>query len=187
MKSIFLSAGHGGTDPGATTIQPLGYDALGAPLQLLRREADIAVEFRNLVAFYLQRDGIPHELDGHGTQNLPLREAVVKARRHPIGVEFHTNSFSSPTATGTEVLCAAKDRGLAAEISAAIARALVIRDRGAKPENAGQHHRLAFVQAGGMVVELFFLSNPSDLAQYDGRKWLAARDVAAVLARAARG
>ena len=50
MKSVFVSAGHSDTDPGAV--------ALG------RREADIAVEFRNMVAFYLQRSGIPHELDG---------------------------------------------------------------------------------------------------------------------------
>ena len=59
---------------------------------------------------------------------------------------------------------------------------LGIRDRGAKPENAGQHHRLAFVRSGGIIVELFFLTNPSDMAAYDARKWMAAREVAAVLA-----
>lgn len=186
MKSIFLSAGHGGTDPGATTVQSLGYDALGAPLKLLRREADIGVEFRNLVSFYLLRAGVPHELDGTGTQNLPLREAVVRARKHPIGVEFHTNSFASPLATGVETLSAAKDGELAGRISRAVATSLVLRNRGAKPENAGQHHRLAFVQAGGIIVELFFLSNPADLASYDARKWLAARAVAEELIREAK-
>lgn len=182
MRSVFLSAGHSETDPGATV---LAYRSDGG--RVLRREADIAVEFRNMVAFYLAREGVPFETDGHGTQNLPLREAAARARKHPIGLEFHCNSFHMITATGTEVLSSPGDAALAARVSAAIAGALQVRDRGAKPEGAGQHHRLAFVQAGGMVVELFFLSNPTDLAQYDAKKWLAARDVAAVLVAEARG
>ena len=172
MRSIFVSAGHSNTDPGAV--------AFG------RREADIAVEFRNMVAFYLQRDGVPHELDGTGTQNLPLRDAVVRAKRHPIGVEFHCNAAAAATATGVETLSAPKDMALGAEICVAIASALGLRNRGAKPENAGQHHRLAFVQAGGIIVELFFITNAADLAAYDARKWVAARDVAAVLTAAAK-
>ncbi len=172
MKSILISAGHSNTDPGAV--------AFG------RREADIAVEFRNLVAFYLQRDGVPHELDGSGTVNMPLREAVVRAKRHPIGVEFHCNAAGSAAATGTETLSGQKDVVLGASICEATANALGIRNRGAKPENSGQHSRLAFVQAGGIIVELFFLTNPDDLAAYDARKWVAARDVAAVLAAASR-
>lgn len=170
MRSVFLSAGHSNTDPGA--------GAFG------RKEADIAVEFRNMVAFYLQREGVPHELDGRGTDNLPLREAVVKAKRHPIGVEFHCNA-GVPSASGVETLSAPDDMALGGRICAAIAGALQIRNRGAKPENAGQHHRLAFVQAGGIIVELFFITNRDDLAAYDARKWLAARDVAGVLIKAA--
>ncbi|HEY3434250.1 MAG TPA: N-acetylmuramoyl-L-alanine amidase [Solirubrobacterales bacterium] len=171
MKSIFVSAGHSNTAPGAV--------AHG------RREADIAVEFRNIVAFYLQRAGIPHELDGTGTVNLPLAKAAAAARKHPIGVEFHCNAATAASATGTECLCGPKDTALAAAISAGIAATLGIRNRGAKPENAGQHHRLAFVQAGGIIVELFFLTNAGDLAAYDARKWLAGREVAEILAAAA--
>lgn len=166
MKSIFLSAGHSNTDPGAV--------ANG------RREADIAVEFRNIVSWYLHRAGVPHELDGNGTENLPLREAVKKARKHPIGLEIHCNA-SAPQATGVETLSADKDFRLATDICRAVSGALGIRNRGAKPENAGQHHRLAFVQAGGIILELFFITNPADLAAYDARKWVAARAVADLL------
>lgn len=164
---MYLSAGHSNVDPGAV--------AFG------RREADIAVEFRNIVSFYLQRDGIKHEVDGKGTINVPLSQAVKSARKHRVSVEFHCNA-GPPSATGVEVLCAPKDQVIAEEICEAIADSLHIRNRGVKPENAGQHHRLAFVQAGGMIVELFFLSNKTDLLAYDQRKWLAAREVAAVLA-----
>ena len=166
---MFISAGHSETDPGAV--------AFG------RREADIACEFRNLVSFYLQRDKIPHELDGVGTVNMPLNLVVKRSRLHRLSLEFHCNA-GPPSATGVEVLCAAKDNGVAAKLCEALSSVFEIRNRGVKPENAGQHHRLAFVQAGGMIVELFFISNKKDLAAYDAKKWLAAKAVADILKQA---
>lgn len=166
---MYISAGHSNTDPGAV--------ANG------RREADIAVEFRNIVSFYLSRDKVRHELDGSGTENLPLATVVRSSRNHRVSVEFHCNAGPA-SANGVEVLCAPKDNDTAAQICEAISNGLGIRNRGVKPENAGQHHRLAFVRAGGMIVELFFLTNKKDLAAYDARKWLAARAVARILADA---
>lgn len=163
---MFISAGHSETDPGAVAFN--------------RREADIAVEFRNIVSFYLQRDKIPHELDGFGTTNMPLNLVVKRSRRHTLSIEFHCNA-GPPSATGVEVLCAPKDNRIAAKICAILSTAFGIRNRGVKPENAGQHRRLAFIQAGGLVVELFFISNKKDLAAYDAKKWVAARDVAQIL------
>ena len=170
QKTILLSAGHSNTDPGAV--------AQG------RREADIAVEFRNMVSFYLMREGVPHVTDGKGTDNYPLKEAAKMAALHDFAVEFHCNAAASHKAGGAEVLAGKDDMGLAAKLSEAIATALKIPNRGAKPENAGQHHRLAFVQAGGVIVELFFLTSPTDLKAYYDRKWLAAQAVAEVLKRA---
>lgn len=172
MKSVFLSAGHSNTDPGAV--------AFG------RREADVAVETRNMVSFYLSRAGVPHGLDGKGTENLPLSRAVARARDHDIAVEFHCNAAASAKATGVEALSGPKDTKLSAAICKAVSGALGIANRGAKPENAGQHHRLAFVQAGGVIVELFFITSRNDLAAYDARKWLAAKAIAEVLIRAAK-
>lgn len=166
---MYISAGHSNTDPGAV--------ANG------RREADIAVEFRNIVSFYLQRDKVRHELDGGATENLPLSTVVKSSRNHRVSVEFHCNAGPS-SANGVEVLCASKDNDIAAQICEAISNSLGIRNRGVKPENAGQHSRLAFVRAGGMIVELFFITNKKDLAAYDARKWLAARAVARILADA---
>jgi N-acetylmuramoyl-L-alanine amidase len=163
---IFVSAGHSNSDPGAV--------AFG------RREADIAVEFRNIVSFYLTRDNVPHEMDGLGTTNLPLSYAAKEARRTDKAVEFHCNA-GPPGATGVEVLCHAKDTVIAADICRALAWTLGIRNRGVKPEDSGQHKRLAFIQAGGIIVELFFITNRSDLIAYDERKWLAAREVAKLL------
>lgn len=166
---MFISAGHSEADPGAV--------AFG------RREADIACEFRNIVSFYLQRDKVSHELDGFGTVNMPLREVVKRSRKHKRSIEIHCNA-GPPTATGVEILCGPKDNAVAAQLCASISVNLGIRNRGVKPENAGQHSRLAFVQAGGMILELFFLSNRQDLLAYDNRKWLAARGVAEILTAA---
>lgn len=170
--SVYLSAGHSNADPGAV--------AFG------RKESDIAVEFRNIVSFYLTREGVEHDLDGLGTVNLPLAEAVRGAKRHPIAVEFHCNAAASLSARGVETLSKPKDYKQGGRICAAISDSLGIPSRGAKPEASGQHHRLAFVQAGGIIVELFFLTSKADLAAYDARKWLAGKAVAEVLERATR-
>lgn len=171
MRSIFVSAGHSNADPGAC--------AFG------RTEAGIVTEVRNMVAFYLQRANVPHALDGDGPINLPLNKAAAMARKHPIAVEFHCNATASPAAAGVETLSGPKDMALGAELCKAIAGAMGTKNRGAKPENAGQHHRLAFVQSGGIIVELFFITNPVELATYDAKKWLIARSIADVLRFAA--
>ena len=164
---IFISAGHSAADPGAV--------AFG------RKEADIAVEFRNMVSFYLTQARVPHGMDGKGTENLPLRDAIRLVGKNRPAVEFHCNAGPA-RASGVETLSAPKDLALGQRLCAVIAGVFDIPNRGAKPEDSGQHHRLAFVQAGGIIVELFFITSPKDLGAYDAKKWLAARAVADVLA-----
>jgi len=171
MGSIFLSAGHGGADPGAV--------ANG------RREADLAVDMRNMVAFYVERAGVKYETDGKLKINDPLRRAVVQARKHTLAIEFHCNAATSH-ASGVETLSAPKDYKLGIALCQVVADCLAIKNRGAKPENAGQHHRLAFVQAGGIIMEMLFITNKSDLANYDKYKWLAARSISEVLIKEIR-
>lgn len=164
---MFLSAGHSTVDPGA-----VGFG---------RYEADVAEEFRNVLSFCLTDIGVAHAVDGRGMENTPLKDAIREARKHKVALEFHCNASTNSTATGVEILCADKDKALAAKLCEAISTSLGIRNRGVKPENAGQHNRLGFVQAGGMIVELFFISNKEDLAKYDAYKWRCARAVANVL------
>lgn len=170
--AILISAGHSNTDPGAV--------AFG------RKESEIAVEFRTILVKCLADLGIQAQTDGSGKDNLPLRDAVKLAKGKDIAIEIHLNASANATASGVETLSGPEDMDLGARLCAAISQALNIRNRGAKPENAGQHHRLAFVQAGGIIVELFFITNLSDLAAYDAKKWLAARAVAEVLEDAYR-
>lgn len=119
MRSIFLSAGHSNSDPGAVAQA--------------RTEAGIVTEVRNMVAFYLQRAQVPHELDGDGPINLPLRDAAAKARKHPLAVEFHCNAAATPAAAGVETLSGPKDMKLGAELCKAIAGAMGTKNRSMGP------------------------------------------------------
>lgn len=171
MKPIVITAGHSNKDPGAVNG--------------VLTEADVCSDFRNLVSFYLTRDGVAHHKDGSGAENLPLANAIKLITPGSIAVEFHCNAFTKPSATGVETLSRASEKALGVKLCAAVADTIGIANRGAKAENSGQHSRLGFVSAGGVILELFFISNPNDVRAYLDKKWLVAKAVAAVLKQAA--
>ncbi|MDX7901881.1 N-acetylmuramoyl-L-alanine amidase [Acinetobacter baumannii] len=169
-KTITITAGHSNTDPGAVN----GSD----------RESDIAQDMRNIVAFYLRSKGINIKTDGEGKGNAPLREAVKLINGSAIAVEFHCNA-GPKTAKGVEALSQPKDKLISQKLCSAVASVMgnVLRgDKGWKPENSGQHSRLAYVQNGGIILELFFISNDEELSIWKDRKWLIGKAVAEVLA-----
>ena len=104
--------------------------------------------------------------DGEGATNWALSQAAELAKQGVIAIEIHCNAFRLPSASGVETLSQAIDFVLGRALCEAISTELNIPNRGAKPENAGQHDSLAFVQAGGIVLEMFFLSNSNDLNAY---------------------
>ena len=152
VKSLFISAGHSDSDPGA-----VGHG---------HTEADIVLEFRDLLAAYL-RGKVLFDKDGQPGQNLPLVEAIGAAKSHEVAVEFHCNAFANPAATGVETLSSGEHYPLGNAICQAVSETLGIPNRGAKGESSGQHSRLGFIaRGGGIIVELFFITNKSDLAKY---------------------
>ena len=172
-KIIVLTAGHSNTDPGAVN----GSD----------READIAQDMRNITASILRNDyGLTVKTDGEGKGNMPLREAVKLIRGADVAIEFHTNAAASKAATGVEALSTPKNKRWCQVLSRAVADATGWKLRGEggfKPDNAGQHSRLAYAQAGGIVFEPFFISNDADLKLFKERKWIICRAVADAVAR----
>ena len=171
-KIIVLTAGHSNTAPGAVN----GSD----------READIAQDMRNITASILRNDyGLTVKTDGEGKGNLPLREAVKLIRGSDVAVEFHTNAAASKAATGVEALSTPKNKRWCQVLSRAVADATGWKLRGEggfKPDNAGQHSRLAYAQAGGIVFEPFFISNDADLKLFKERKWAICRAIATAIA-----
>ena len=170
-KIIVLTAGHSNTDPGAVN----GSD----------READIAQDMRNITASILRNDyGLTVKTDGEGKGNMPLREAVKLIRGADVAIEFHTNAAASKAATGVEALSTPKNKRWCQVLSRAVADATGWKLRGEggfKPDNAGQHSRLAYAPAGGIVFEPFFISNDADLKLFKERKWAICRAIATAI------
>mgnify|MGYP000927772347 FL=1 len=169
---ITITAGHSNTDPGAVN----GSD----------READIAQDMRNIVASILRTDhGLEVKTDGEGKGNLPLREAVKLIKGSRLAVEFHTNAACNKTATGIEALSTPKNKAACQRLCRAVKQATGWKLRGEdgyKPDNAGQHSRLAYAQAGGIIFEPFFISNDADLAHWKQHKWPICRAIATAIA-----
>lgn len=156
-KTCLVSAGHSYKDPGAS----------GNGLT----EADVVLELRDLLHDRLESMGAKVSRDGKEGQNLPLSQAITMAKQVDVAVELHCNSFHRPSATGVETLQNPSDRPFGRKICNALADAMGISNRGPKGEASGQHIRLGFIsKGGGLIVELFFLSNPDDLKAYRDNK-----------------
>ncbi|TCM68442.1 N-acetylmuramoyl-L-alanine amidase [Acinetobacter calcoaceticus] len=89
-KIVTITAGHGAGDPGAVAFS--------------RREADIALDMRNMVNHYLKARGVITCTDGDSKENKVLGQAIKLISGAAIAVEFHCNAFSTATAGGTEAL-----------------------------------------------------------------------------------
>ena len=141
-KIITITAGHSNTDPGACNG--------------MHREADKAQDMRNIVAYYLKQAGVEFRVDGEGKGNLPLSKAIALIKGSKLAVEFHCNASSNKTAQGVEALSQLKDKSISQKLCKAVADVMGIPlrgDRGWKPENSGQHHRLGYVSNGGIASE----------------------------------
>jgi N-acetylmuramoyl-L-alanine amidase len=161
MNTYTVTAGHGGSDPGAVAADGT-------------TEAALMVQLRDIVAHKLRAAGHKVRTDGDWRKNLPLPYALTLVPGSKVAIELHTNAFTNPQATGVETVALPKDRELAREISRRIAHVLGLPVRGAGgwiDQSQTARGRLGFVRAGGLVVEVFFLSNPNDFARYQERKW----------------
>lgn len=174
MKQVFISAGHGGTNPGCV--------ANG------HKEADLTLYLRDRVAAILRGKLVHVVTDGRDAENLPLRDALELAKRNEgPSVELHFNASGNVGASGVEVLANAELSALAKQLAWEISRVLQSPMRGQfgwrKPDE-GQHHRLGFCEAGGLVVEVCFMTNSKELNTYLFHDEDVAKAIAKVLAHA---
>lgn len=169
-RTYTVTAGHGATDPGAVR------DGI--------TERDLMAELRNIVATKLEAMGHTVRTDGTGLANLPLPFALTLVPGAAAAIELHTNASDNPAATGVEVVSLPAQRELARTLARRIAHVLELPVRGAGgwiDQTQTARGRLGFVRAGGLVVEVFFLSNPQDLARYQARKWMVASAIVQAL------
>lgn len=167
---VAVTAGHSNSDPGAVNGKI--------------KESELVTNFRNAVAFYLREAGIATKTDGTSTRNDPLSSALKLIKGSSVAVEFHMNAAASKQANGIETIALPQDKKLAQDLSAAVATALGSRLRGEDgwiDQSKSARGSLAYINAGGLIVELGFISNEAELAAFQARYWIAAKAVAKVL------
>ena len=167
---VTVTAGHSNTDPGAVNGK--------------FKEAELVSQFRNAVAYYLREAGIQYKTDGVGTLNQDLNAAIKLIKGSSVAVEFHMNAAASKQANGIETIALPKDKKLAQELSKAVADVFGSRlrgDNGWIDQSQSARGKLGFISNGGLIVELGFISNEAELAQFNARYWTAAKAVAMIL------
>lgn len=153
MKKIFISAGHSNSDPGAVHGNI--------------HEAEIAVAIRNAVVAKLALRGVTAQSDGVGQANKTLAEALQISKALPadaLRVEIHLNAGPS-SARGIEALAKVKYKTLSQDLCAAvrsITGSPLRGDKGYKADDSGQHTKLGFCEAGGVILEVGFISNDAE-------------------------
>lgn len=167
---ITVTAGHSNKDPGAVNGK--------------FKEADLAAKFRNAVAHYLHEAGVQYKTDGIGSTNQNLNAAIKLIKGSSVAVEFHMNAAASKQANGIETIALPKDKKLAQDLSKAVADVFGSRlrgDNGWIDQSQSARGKLGFISNGGLIVELGFISNEAELAQFNAKYWSAAKAVAKVI------
>ena len=159
-KTFIISAGHSNVDPGA----------VGNGL----KEADVAVELRNAVADKLRIEGHTVFTDGDGSTNASLRDAIKLIKGQGLALEIHCNAASNPSASGVETIGkGTKLKPICQKLSKAVADVLgekVRGDAGFIDPTQSARGKLGWCDAGGIILETFFLSNPKSVATYQAKK-----------------
>ena len=171
MKPITITAGHGGRDPGAV--------ANGVT------ERDLMTALRDIVAAKLQAKGLSVRTDGARGINDPLASAIHLIAGSAVALELHTNASINPAARGVEVISLPAQKLLAQRVARGIAKVIntaVRGDGGWIDQSQSARGRLGFVQRGGLVVEVCFISNPAELAAYRALSWQVASAIAEAVA-----
>jgi len=133
-------------------------------------EASVVLLWSETVKWYCHLAKIPFwatRNNDHDSDPVGTRAVRAEANGCTHFLSLHCNDADSPNATGTETYFRdPTDHAWALPVHQRAVTALYLKDRGLKGESDSQHTRLAVFNFGGpcCLVELGFISNPSDLA-----------------------
>lgn len=173
MKTLLISAGHSSTDSGAIFG---GY-----------KESELALELRDLIVKELDRAAIKVLTDGAEGQNKPLKDAIALISSSDLAVEIHFNAAASTFAQGVESISLPAKKAIAQKISASVSAVIGSRLRGDSgwiDQSQSARGKLGFVEAGGIIVEIWFITNTLEMQHYQANKFKLARVLALTLKEA---
>ena len=176
-KKIVITAGHSDVDPGAVNPR----------MNLV--EAKLAVQLRDNVAWILKAKGFDVVTDGVKSENQPLPKAIALIKGSDLAVEIHFDAGPIP-AHGVEAISLPKLRGAAQALALAVSTATKTPVRGEGgwiDQTKSQHSRLGFVEAGGIILEVEFISHDNAMLVYGARSQAVADAVAATMIKIVGG
>lgn len=149
---VFLDAGHGGIDPGATGN---GYKEKDLTLKLCL-DVEKQVARHGMITNQTRRDD--------RFVSLEKRSELANAFKADAFISFHFNSFTNNLASGVETFShtnSIKGRELATKIQSELVKAkLYIKDRGVKQANFSVLRR---TNMPASLLEVCFISNKEDV------------------------
>lgn len=157
VKYIILSAGHGGTDPGAVGN---GY-----------KEHELALDFVKALYKYLRDNYKGHdtryveEKDSKG--NFKTSAQYWQGHSSGGGYSFHFNASTSINANGTEVLQGKYGNARPNAVNKALAK--FFSNRGVKKVDTNDFYMLRAAGFDG-IFEICFISSASDMKEYNKNK-----------------
>ncbi|MEO8534259.1 MAG: N-acetylmuramoyl-L-alanine amidase [Flavobacterium sp.] len=176
--TAFISAGH---NPQGIKVDP------GAVANGLH-EADLTVEFRNLVVAELQERNVTVITD-KDDERLADYLKRIQTGNGSVVLEFHFDAAAVSTATGTTSLYGSDadrlDMAFAKELVDTTSKVLGIKNRGALSEKDSHRGSLGLMREQGIVslLEICFISNPDDIKAYNANKKALAIKIAEIVER----
>lgn len=177
MRDVIVVAGHTnvpGTDQGA-----IGNGFI---------EGHLAVELKDMVISELSKLGIKAKTDSNKNalaQTLQWLKTVLVSNK-TICVDIHWNASGTADSKGTEVIVPDQSSEFEDKIAYSLLRAITdfgFKSRGVKPEAQTARKRLGWMRpaAENVLIEVCFITNPTDMKLYQANKTGISRRIAQVL------
>lgn len=175
---VFISAGH----------NPKGIKVDSGAIGNGYHEANLTVEFRDLVIKQCLKLGLK-VIQDKDDERLGTYLERIKTGNGSVVVEFHFDAAASSSATGTTALIEEEadrlDKAFAKELVDLTANILGIKNRGVLTEAQSHRGKLGLMREEGIIclLELCFISNPTDVRQYKANKEKLAVEMAKIIKR----
>lgn len=158
MKRLYLDPGHGGSDPGGVNgTRQEKNDVLDLSNAIIERLKDYDVDIKTSRTTDMSK-------------TLAVRTAEANAFGADLVVSLHRNAFGNATAKGVEVWTyttpTTQDTKIAKDILNKLVAVGVSANRGVK---AGNYAILRDTKAPSCMVELGFITNSQDNADFDNK------------------
>lgn len=173
MRKLFLIAGHGGKDPGASSGSYI--------------ERDLAIELRSLINNELKKLNVVATMDANENYlALTLSWLRGKVSAKDVIIDIHWNSSENPTSNGTEVIVPEEASQYEKEFANALVTTIAsigFRNRGVKPETETARKRLGIMRpvAENILIEVCFINNTQDMLLYQKSKQILAKKLAYII------